>query len=78
MKLTEGALYNVLDTTCYYCGLADTNGQICDCCGRITEQAHNFKVPCRGATYKEVVDGAFEEQVNIGNTCIKKLQIEQA
>lgn len=77
MKLTEGCLYEVLDTICYYCGLADTNGQQCDCCERETKEAYNFKVPFGISTYKEVQDGAFVEQINIGKTCINKIRIEK-
>lgn len=75
--LQKGKLYQIDGSTAYYCGLADTNGQICDCCGRETQEAHNFKIPFNNADYDGVVNGAFSEQINIGKTCINKIQINE-
>lgn len=79
--LVEGRKYIIYfkDWTseqCYFDGIVDTIGQRCDCCGRQTEQAYNFKVPSDSATYEEVISGNFADQINIGKTCIKKIDIE--
>ena len=80
MKLIEGKKYNILGENAYYTGKCDSFcGQKCDCCGRELESGYLFHIPVsETTTYEETEDGEFIEQIRIGNTCIKKLKIEEA
>ena len=79
MKLIEGKKYNILGENAYYTGKCDSFcGQKCDCCGRELESGYLFHIPVsETTTYEETEDGEFIEQIRIGNTCIKKLKIEE-
>lgn len=79
MNLIVGKKYNILDTNAYYRGKCNSFcGQSCDCCGRELESGYLFHVPVSEATtYEETKNGAFEDQIKISSTCIKKLKIEE-
>ena len=78
MKLIEGKKYNIFDENAYYAGKCDSLcEQTCDCCGMELESGYLFHIPVsETTTYEETEDGEFIEQIRIGNTCIKKLKIE--
>ena len=79
MKLIEGNKYNIFDENSYYAGKCDSLcWQTCDCCGRELESGYLFYVPVSETnTYEETENGKFKYQIKIGNTCIKKLKIEE-
>lgn len=79
MNLIIGKKYNILDENAYYTGKCDSFcGQKCDCCGRELESGYLFYVPVlETTTYEETKNGKFKDQIKIGNTCIKKLKIEE-
>ena len=79
MKLIVGKKYNVFGENAYYTGKCDSLcGQTCDCCGRELESGYLFHIPVSETTiYEETENGAFTEQIKIGNTCIKKIKMEE-
>lgn len=82
MKLIEGKKYRIKFpwgiVTAFYDGKCDSlNGQECSCCDKDLENGYLFKVPSEeSTTFEECRNGAFQEQLPIGTTCIKKLSIE--
>ena len=79
MKLIEGKKYNILGENAYYAGKCDSFcGQKCDCCGRELEAGYLFYVPIlETTTYEETDIVNLKVQIIIGNTCIKKLKLEE-
>ena len=78
MKLIVGKKYNIRGENASYGGKCDSFcGQTCDCCDIELEPGYLFHIPVsETTTYEETEDGEFIEQIRIGNTCIKKLKIE--
>ena len=83
IKLVEGKKYNVT-LNCgtykgiYYTGVCDPLcWQKCDCCDKELMNGHLFMMPYREATYEECIDGKFTDQVTLGTTCIKKVEITE-
>jgi len=80
-KLVEGKRYNItLDwgtaEGLYYTGKCDSLcGQNCDCCNKELENGYLFMKPFKNATYKECINGKFEDQITLGTTCINKVGI---
>ena len=76
-KLIKGIKYSVLGTSAYYAGECDSFcGQTCDVCGRELETGFLFYVPPNNTiTYDEVVNGKFVDQIQIGKTCMRKMDI---
>lgn len=84
MKLIEGQKYIIKfrwgTVKAFYDGECDSfQGQRCSCCDKKAERGYLFQIPSNdNTTYEECKNGAFKEQLPIGRTCIKKLEIMPA
>ena len=83
MRLQVGKKYNVklkwgIYEGVYYTGESDSLcWQKCDCCDKELMNGHLFMMPYKEATYEECIDGKFTDQVTLGTTCIKKVEITE-
>ena len=83
MKLIEGNKYTIKfewgTVQAFYDGKCDSlNGQECSCCDKECEKGYLFKIPTTNSTtFEECRNGAYSEQLPVGNICIKKLDIKE-
>ena len=82
-KLIEGNRYNIklpwgVVKGYYYTGKCESLcWQTCDCCDKELMNGHLFMKPFHEASYKQCIEGQFEDQVTLGTTCIKKVEIAE-
>lgn len=93
MKLIIGQKYNlsfkphnseveVIYYGVFYMGISDLNGYeniVCNICGKnVMKYPHVFRLPVNGASYDEAKIMFYDEELNIGSSCIQKIKIEES